>query len=45
MDMNKFIAAESSSDDFGNHQVVDNQEAPDKEMPDEDEDAAKPKAA
>ena len=42
MDMNKFIAAESSSD--GGDKIVDKEEeAPDKEMPgDKDEGAAKP---
>ena len=42
--MNKLIAAESSSDGGGNLQGVDEQETPDKEMPDQDEGAVKPEA-
>ena len=43
--MNKLIAAESSSDGGGNLQGVDEQETPDKEMPDQDEDVVKPEVA
>ena len=44
MDMNKFIAAESSSDGGGNLQDLDKQETPDKEIPDQDEGVAKAEA-